>query len=334
MQAAPPEASWAAGRPLAAFLRADTGRPGELPMVSRLLVRASQNRRLEAFATGNPVARRVARRFVAGERLDEGIEAARRLADADRLVSLDLVGEHVSDVADARRAAEGYRTVLDAIERTGLPAGISVKPSQLGSLFDPGTCADLLRDLAKDAARVGAHLTLDMEDRHTTETTVRLVEDLQADGHDHVGCAVQAYLHRTPDDIRRLSAVGASVRLCKGAYAEPERVAYQRKHEVDDAYRRCATLLLERGTYPRFATHDHHMIGHVRRTARELGRQPGDYEFQLLYGVRTDLQQRLVDLGERVCIYVPFGDAWYAYFVRRLAERPANLLFMLRALRG
>ena len=190
----------------------------------------------------------------------------------------------------------------------------------------------MLSEIAKEAGRIGAHVTLDMEDRSTTESTVRLVEALQAAGHAHVGCALQSALLRTPDDILRLSEVGASIRLCKGAYAEPASVAHQRRVHVDAAYRRCATILLERGTYPRFATHDHRLIGHVRREARRLGRAPGDHEFQLLHGVRTDVAARLVELGEAVCIYVPFGDAWYAYFVRRLAERPANLLFLLRAL--
>ena len=303
-------------------------------MVSRLLVRASESARLERLVSSNPLARGLAIRFVAGERLEDGVRVANALADDGLLISLDLVGEHVTDVDAARAAADEQRAAVDAIGAGRLPAGISVKPSQLGSSFAPETCMELLERLAKDADKVGAHVTLDMEDSSTTETTVGLVEALHRAGQRHVGCAVQAYLHRTPADLRRLSTLGASVRLCKGAYAEAPNIALQRNAHVDRAYRECATMLLEHGTYPRFATHDHRIIGFVRREARRLGVTPDAYEFQMLYGVRPDLQQRLVDIGEQVCVYVPFGDAWYAYFVRRLAERPANLLFLLRALRG
>jgi proline dehydrogenase len=301
-------------------------------MVSKVLVRASESAVLERLAASNPLVRRIALRFVAGEALDDGIRAARELVASGRTVSLDLVGEHVRDLAAARTAADAYSETLTAIEREGLPGGISVKPSQLAAGLDEATSLDLVVEVAKEAGRLGAHVTLDMEDRSTTDATIAMVETLQAAGHHHVGCAIQTYLHRTPDDLARLSRIGASVRLCKGAYAEPPSVAFQRRRDVDDAYRRCATMLLEDGTYPRFATHDHRLIGYVRREARRLGRRPGDdYEFQMLYGVRTDVQRRLVELGERVCVYVPFGDAWYAYFMRRLAERPANLLFLLRA---
>lgn len=303
-------------------------------MVSRLLVSAARSRSLERAVMANGLARRIALRFVAGESLHDGIEVARYLADHGRSVSLDLVGEHVEEADAARAAAEAYTTTLHAIEQHALPAGISVKPSQLGATLEPGLAFELLRGIAKEAGRLGAHITLDMEDTSTTDVTIELVERLHQDGHDHVGCALQSYLHRTPDDVERLSRVGASIRLCKGAYAEASDVAHQRRADVDRAYERCATLLLERGTYPRFATHDHRLIGFVRREARRLGRGPSDHEFQMLYGVRPDVQRRLVELGERVCVYVPFGDAWYAYFVRRLAERPANLLFLLRALRS
>jgi proline dehydrogenase len=301
-------------------------------MVSTILVRASENRRLAALASSNPIAQQVAGRFVAGERLDDGIEAARQLAAEGRTISLDLVGEHVSDLADASQAADEYAEAVEAIGAASLPAGISVKPSQLGSTFAPDAATEHLRQLAEATGAIGVHLTLDMEDHTTTDTTIELVEKLHADGHTHVGCAVQSYLHRTPDDVARLSALGASLRLCKGAYGEPETVAHRSREAIDRAYAELATSLLESGTYPRFATHDHRLISHVRAEARRLGRDRDAYEFQMLYGVRPELQQRLVDADERLCIYVPYGSAWYAYFVRRLAERPANLLFFLRAL--
>jgi proline dehydrogenase len=301
-------------------------------MLASLLVRASENRRLERFATGNPLAQRIAHRFVAGVSLEEGLSVARTLDAAGRTISLDLVGEHVDDDASADAAARDYEATLAAIAEHRLPAGVSIKPSQLGSSLSVDQTLRRLTVLAKTAAAAGAHVTLDMEDSGTTETTIALVEALHADGHAHVGCAVQAYLHRTPDDIERLSALGASVRLCKGAYAEGPAVAHQSRDAVDEAYRACTTALLERGTYPRFATHDHRMIAHARREVARLGLARDSYEFQMLYGVRTELQQRLVDSRESLCIYVPFGQAWYAYFVRRLAERPANLVFFLRAL--
>ncbi len=302
-------------------------------MVSRLLVQASENERLQRLATSSRIARRIALRYVAGERLEDGMSAARDLARRGRDVSLDLVGEHVGDDVDADRATRDYEATIEAIGAEALPAGVSIKPSQLGTLVDVGRARKRLAQLADAASTTATHVTLDMEDSSTTEATIELVEALHADGHAHVGCAVQAYLHRTPEDVARLCELGASVRLCKGAYAETPAVAHQRRAEIDAAFRDLSTYLLEHGTYPRFATHDHRLIGHVRRAARRLGRSSRRLEFQMLYGVRPDLQQRLVDVGETLCVYVPFGAAWYAYFVRRLAERPANLLFFLRALR-
>lgn len=303
-------------------------------MVSSLLVRAAQNDRLERLAMDNRLARRVARRFIAGETLQDGVEAARELAELGRTVSLDLVGEHVTSEVESDAAAQDYLDTIARMAAEGLRSGVSIKPSQLGTGLDVDRARARLTGLAETAAEAGLHVTLDMEDSSTTETTIKLVEALHGDGHQHVGCAVQTALHRTPDDIERLNELEASVRLCKGAYAEPQRIAHQTKAAVDEASRRCATALLERGTYPRFATHDHRLIGFIRGEARRLGRDTDAYEFQMLYGVRTDVQTRLVDIGERLCVYVPFGQAWYAYFMRRLAERPANLVFFARMLTG
>lgn len=303
-------------------------------MVSSVLVRASENARLERAVTRRKLARRLAFRFIAGERLEDGLDAAEGLRDLRRTCSLDYVGERIQDAEDARAAAAMYRRTLDGIAERALPAGISVKPTQLGMTSHPDLCAELLDGVAKRAAGVGAHVTLDMEDSSVTEPTVALVEAMQEAGHDHVGCAVQSYLHRTEEDVLRLSRAGASVRLCKGAYDEPPHLAYQAKAEIDAAYRRSALALLEHGTYPRFATHDHRLIAHITSEAARLGRTPDDYEFQMLYGIRTDLQASIVDDGYRLCVYVPFGDRWYAYFMRRIAERPANILFFLRAVRS
>ena len=303
-------------------------------MLSTLLVRASQSSTLERVVTGQPLSRRLAMRFVAGETVDEGLDAVASAARAGRTGTLDYVGEYVDDVAAARTAALTYHTCLDRIDERGLLSGISVKPSQLALLAHPQVCAELVDDIASHAKRVGVHVTLDMEASDSTEATIGLVEAMQKAGHAHVGCAVQTCLHRTESDVVRLSVAGASLRVCKGAYAEPAHLAYQRKSEVDASFARCASYLLEHGTYPRFATHDERLIHHVRLEADRLGRDPDTYEVQMLYGVREALQYELVKAGFRVRVYVPFGDNWYAYFMRRLAERPANVLFFARALRG
>ena len=303
-------------------------------MVNSLLVKASEAPRLERLVTRARPARALAMRFVAGDSLASGLDAAERLAASGRRSTMDFVGEKVASEDDAHAAAETYHHVLDGIESRGLPAGISIKPTQLGLMRWPELSAELVDRIAKRAADVGVHVTIDMEDSTTTEATVQLVEAVQRAGHAHVGCAVQSYLHRTEADVMRLSEAGASVRLCKGAYAEPAHLAYQHRAEVDASFRRCTTRLLEHGTYPRIATHDDALITHTIDEARRLGRGPEDVEFQMLYGIRDELQQRLVDEGYRVCVYVPFGDRWYAYFMRRLAERPANILFFARALGG
>ncbi|QBI20976.1 proline dehydrogenase [Egibacter rhizosphaerae] len=303
-------------------------------MVSTVLAKASESRRLERLVARSRPARAVAMRFVAGERLEDGLDAASALAERGRSTSLDFVGERVVTEEDAREAAAMYHRALDGIDARGLPAGISVKPTQLGLLAWPARCAELVDGIATRAGEVGAHVTLDMEDSGTTEATVQLVEACHRAGHHHVGCALQTYLRRTEADVVRLEGIGASLRLCKGAYAEPAHLAYQSRRETDASYRRCATRLLAHGTYPRFATHDDALITHVLDEAARLGRSADSFEFQMLYGVRAELQARLVDEGFRVCVYVPFGQRWYAYFMRRLAERPANVLFLARALRG
>ncbi len=305
-------------------------------MVSKLLVRASESDRLQELATNGGITGRltdrIAHRFIAGDHLSEATEVARSLNARGRNVSLDLVGEKVRSDADADRAATDYDRVIAAMAAQRLTSGVSIKPSQLGAGQDLGRTRQRLSGLATAAGAAGLHLTLDMEDATTVDGTIELVESLHAQGHRHVGCAIQSALHRTPDDIARLNALGASLRLCKGAYAEAPGIAHQRREDIGEAYHRCARLLLESGTYPRFATHDHRLIGAIRRDARELDRGTDAYEFQMLFGIRTDVQERLVAIGEQVCIYVPFGEAWYPYFVRRLAERPANIVFFARAL--
>ncbi|MGH8897153.1 MAG: proline dehydrogenase family protein [Egibacteraceae bacterium] len=309
-----------------------------------MLLRASENALARRAVTSWPVPRRIALRFVAGDTLADGIRAARALAGAGKSATLDYLGERVTSSTQARTAAEVYLKALGCIGDEGqemggkppgpLDCGVSVKPTQMGLHVDAGLARDLIAEIVAAAEQIGAHVTLDMEGSDVTEATVGLVERLRAAGHTGIGCALQAYLRRTRDDLERLCRIGASVRLCKGAYAEPPRLAFQARAEVDESYAACAELLLRDGTYPRIATHDYAQIAHVQDLAARLGLPRDAFEFQMLYGVRPALQDELVREGYRVRIYVPFGEQWYPYFMRRLAERPANLAFFLRALRG
>ena len=301
-------------------------------LLRQSLLDASEHAGLRRVATSWPVARKIAMRFVAGETLEDGLAATRRLATRGRSVTLDYLGEAVTDEAQARGAAKVIVEALDRIGEEGLPAGVSVKPTQLGLVLSGDLCRELLAEVAAAAFRVDAHVTLDMEDSEVTEATVALVEDLRRQGHTHVGCAVQAYLRRTRADVARLTEAGASLRLTKGAYAEPPQLAYQDRLSVDRSFDDLAAWLLAHGHYPRLATHDHRLITRARHHAADARRSRDDFEFQLLYGIREPLQEQLVRDGYRVRVYVPFGSEWYPYFVRRLAERPANLLFFLRAL--
>lgn len=302
-----------------------------------LLIAASTNPTLRRELTGRRWPRDLALHFVAGETLEDGLSASRGLAAQGKTVTLDYLGESVTTEREARRAAEVVLATLSRLGGEGLPGGVSVKPTQMG-LGLPGDggrlCRELLRTIAAEAERREAHVTLDMEDSSVTEQTVALVEDLIAEGHRNVGCAVQSYLRRTRADVARLSAVGASLRLCKGTYDEPAELAYQSSTEVDASFDDCAAALLAGGSFPRIATHDHRLIARVKGHAARLGVSPRDFEFQMLYGIRTPLQDALVRDGYRLRVYVPFGDQWYPYFMRRLAERPANLLFFLRAVAG
>jgi len=302
-------------------------------LLRNLLIKAGENRPLAKQVTSRRLTRSLAMRYVAGETLDDGLAVIRRLVAQGKTVTLDFLGESVTSQDDARAAAKVIVEAVGRVGDEGLPAGVSVKPTQLGLKLSEQLCTELCSDVAIATAGIGEHLTLDMEGHDVTEGTVALVERLQQAGHDHVGCAVQSYLRRTRSDVERLSRAGASLRLCKGAYAEPEQVAYQSRAEVDASYAQCADYLLTHGRYPRIATHDHRLIDHVKVVAARRGLSRDDFEFQMLHGVRNSLQDALVADGYRLRVYVPFGHQWYPYFMRRLAERPANLLFFLRSLR-
>ncbi len=303
-------------------------------MLRSALLHASESELARRAVTGWALPRRLALRFVAGDTLEEGISAAIALGRQGKSATLDYLGESVATAGEARAAAKVYLDALARIAGERLDCGVSVKPTQMGLHVDPNLARDLIAGIAAAAERAGAHVTLDMEGSDVTEATIGLVEDLRAADHREIGCAVQAYLRRTWDDLGRLNAARASVRLCKGAYAEPPTVAFPTKTEVDVNYATCADLLLREGAYPRIATHDHVQIDNVKLLAAHLGLPREAFEFQMLHGVRTPLQDRLSKDGYRVRVYVPFGQQWYPYLMRRLAERPANLAFFLRALRS
>ncbi|MFC2177245.1 proline dehydrogenase family protein [Actinomycetota bacterium] len=275
--------------------------------------------------------RSVARRFVAGETLDEAMDVAAALAEAGCEVSLDHLGEHVEERSEAIRARDDYMACLDRIGESGLPANISVKLTQLGMGLDDELAAQSLSELAVRAAEVGTTVTVDMEESVLTESTIVIYEKAQR-RHGNLGIAVQSYLRRTKADLDRLIPLGGHIRLCKGAYAEPEAVAFQSGEEVNASFDSLLALLMRAPEVkPAIASHDD---GRLARAKELIPQRTAPYEFQLLYGVRGALQRELVAAGYPLRIYVPYGVAWYPYLTRRMAERPANLLFFLRAVVG
>jgi len=273
-----------------------------------------------------------ARRFIAGESVEEAIEVARTLQGRGFHLALDHLGESVSTVAKATAAAREYIRLIDVIEAAGIERNISLKLTQLGMAIDRATCVDNLRRILEPAARHQFFVRVDMENSPYTETTIQVFETLWKLEFRNIGLALQSSLFRTEQDVRRMNELGARVRLVKGAYKEPSSVAFQQKTDVDAAYVRQMRLLLDHGVYPAIATHDPAIIGEARAYATERGITSDKFEFQMLYGVRRDLQNELVAAGYRVRVYVPFGKEWYPYFMRRLGERPANVMFVIRAI--
>jgi len=272
-----------------------------------------------------------ARRFVAGETLQDALAASRELNGETRSVSLNHLGENVSTEAEARKVAESYASMLRALQRDSLDGNISIKLTQLGLDFDPGLCQSLARDIAATAAGLGRSVEMDMEGAAYTEKTLRIFEAVQRE-FPGTGLAVQAYLHRTAEDVERLATRTPKLRLVKGAYREPPAVAMQKKTQVDDNYRKLVATLLDGRFFPAIATHDLAMLDYARAVIHERKIPPEKYEFQMIYGIRRDLQAQIRSEGHALRIYVPFGTEWCPYFMRRLSERPANCLFVIRNL--
>ncbi len=300
-------------------------------MLRSALLRLSANKKFGTWVTSNSTTRRMARRFVAGETLEEALDAARRCNDAGLMASLDYLGENVANTSDAQRSRDAYLEIFEAIAQEKLQANVSGKLTQLGLDINTEFCTGLVLSIVERAAGFDNFLRIDMEGSAYTQRTIDLVKFVRS-RNPAVGTVIQSYLYRSEKDVRDLLACGCRIRLCKGAYKEPEDVAFPRKADVDVNYVRLTQILLSSGFYHAIATHDPRMIAATIRYAASKGVSKDDFEFQMLYGVRTDLQRRLVKDGYRVRIYIPFGNDWFPYFMRRLAERPANVGFILRNL--
>jgi proline dehydrogenase len=296
-----------------------------------LLSRSTTLKRL-ASSYGMATPRSFARRFIAGEQVEDAIAAARALQAKGLLLTLDYLGESVATTAQASAATREYLRLIDDIVAAEIERNISLKLSQLGLAIDRATCVDNMRRILEPARRHDFFVRIDMEQSDYTEVTLEVFETLWNLEYRNIGVVLQSYLYRTERDLRRMNELGARVRLVKGAYKEPASVAYQQKADVDAAYLRQMRLLLDHGTYPAFATHDVALLNEIKAYAAERNVARDRYEFQMLYGIRRDLQSSFVADGYRMRIYVPFGREWFPYFMRRLGERPANVIFVLRAI--
>lgn len=293
----------------------------------------SERSRIFAFVKRNRLARRVASRFVAGETLDSAIEAARAMNAKGITVSLDLLGESVASPEETHKARDEIIRTVEAVARSRVDDNVSVKLTQLGLEISDALCADNMRSVLARAKEVGVFVRIDMEGSDYTERTLRLFYDRFHPEFDGLtGVVIQSYLRRSDADVDDLNALDARVRLCKGAYAEPAEIAFQARREVSDSFDVLMQKLLEHGNYPGIATHDKALIDRTVAFAEQREIPPERFEFQMLYGVRRDLQDALHAKGYNMRVYIPFGTAWYPYLMRRLAERPANVAFMVGSL--
>jgi proline dehydrogenase len=273
-----------------------------------------------------------ARRFIAGESIEEAVAAVQGVAAQGLLLTLDYLGESVRTTEEASAATRDYLRILNTIVESGIERNVSLKLTQLGLDVDRATCVDNLRRILEPATEHGFFVRIDMENSPYTDVTLQIFETLWQQGYRNVGVVLQSYLMRTEADVRRVNAVGARIRLVKGAYKEPKTVAYQNKSDVDAAYIRLMQLMLDETNYPAIATHDPVMIDATKSYAAKKGYAKNRFEFQMLYGIRRDLQTSLAAEGYPMRVYVPFGSQWFPYFMRRLGERPANVGFVLKSM--
>ena len=301
-------------------------------MLRSSLLYLSEQSWLRNWMETSSLSQRLTSRFVAGPELADGVAVLKKLAADNVMTTLDCLGENVESTEDAADSRDSYLAALAEIEASKLPATVSIKLTQFGLDLSPEICETNVLALAQRARSIGSRVEVDMESSDYTDETLALVTRIQDLFPGHVRAVIQAYLFRSEADIRMLSSKKIPVRLCKGAYREPADVAFEEKAEVDANYVKLMKLLLDEGTYPAIASHDEKIID---QAVRHIGEQKLDrerFEFQMLYGIRRDLQKKLVAQGFRLRLYVPYGDAWYPYFMRRLAERPANLIFLAKNL--
>jgi proline dehydrogenase len=305
-------------------------------LLRHALLLLARSRQAKEVVTRMPISGGIVSRFVPGEETDRAVDATRVLVEDGLLVTLDFLGEDTLDEEQAEATVQAYLELLEGLSAAGLArsAEVSVKLSAVGQALPevgPKLATENAQRICRAARNAGTTVTLDMEDHTTTDATLETLRELRKD-FPETGAVLQAYLHRTEQDCRALAHEGSRVRLCKGAYKEPEEVAFQERHEVDKAYVRCLKILMAGEGYPMVATHDPRLVKIASALATRNGRMPGTYEFQMLYGVRSDEQKRLAGIGEQVRVYIPYGQEWYGYLMRRLAERPQNLTFFLHSL--
>ena len=304
-------------------------------MLRQVLLTVSRNDKIRDLSVALPITRQVVQRFIAGEEVPDAVSVSAELAASGRLITIDRLGEDVLDVEQANKTRTDYLELLDALAAQGLAADaeVSVKLSAVGQALPDGEKIALDNALAicETATRHGTTVTLDMEDHTTTDSTLGILSELRKD-FPQTGAVLQAYLYRTEADCRDLATEGSRVRLCKGAYKEPESVAYQSTHDVDLAYVRCLKILMAGDGYPMIASHDPRLVEIAGALAIHNDRQKGSYEYQMLYGVRPEEQMRLAEQGEKMRVYVPYGQDWYGYMVRRMAEKPANMGLFVKSL--
>lgn len=304
-----------------------------MALLRNLLLRLSRSTTLQDFIMGFSVSRRMSRRFVAGETLKEAIEAIRSLNQRGILATIDHLGEDVTSEEEARQAVEEYLRALDGLAESGVDSGVSLKLTQMGLDLGQSFCQGNVAQIVERAKRHGIFVRIDIEDSPHTERTIQVYRALRQ-RYDNVGMAIQSYLYRSEDDVRQMTPQGLNIRLCKGAYDEPPDIAFPDKRDVDANLMKLMEMLLteearKAGCYPALATHDEKIIDWCKEHVQKEGIGKEEFEFQMLYGIRPQLQQGLADQGYKVRAYVPYGNSWYPYFMRRLAERPANLLFLL-----
>jgi proline dehydrogenase len=303
-----------------------------MPLLRSFFIALSHNRPLRRFCERSHLGVRVSSRFIAGMEIENALRVAEEVNKQGMSVTLDSLGESVTTEAEARAAAEVYHKLLDAIAARKLDANISMKLTQMGLNLSPALAESIAESVAQHAKATGGFVRIDMEDSSLTQVTIEIVKRLHTkpELRGAIGIVIQAYLFRSQKDIEELIANGIRVRLCKGAYQEPAEIAFPRKADVDTNFIKLADLLLASPVYHGLATHDDAMVAAAKRFASEHGIDHKHFEFQMLYGIRRDLQRKLVEEGYNVRVYVPFGNDWYPYFMRRLAERPANVIFLAK----